>query len=239
MRVFIWFGRVLFFVVFCCCFHWNSALSRAIVFLLAARHVKFFQKFLLPELALREVCRTLEYLELAAEEFVFRQGDVGNKYYIILSGSVAISIYDSARDISIVVRVMMTGDSFGELALLSSATRAATVQCREDCTFATLDRPAFKRTMKEPHENIQREKLSFLMMCPVFASTPLEHLKELSLVGNVRKLPPNTVVIQQGESATASGIFLVHSGRLRVVQEVLAEGGGGSQFLDINELTVM
>ncbi len=70
------------------------------------RGVKFFQKFHVPDNERKLVCRKLEFLELEAHDYVFRQGESGNKFYIILSGSVAVSIFDPAREMFQVVNTL-------------------------------------------------------------------------------------------------------------------------------------
>ena len=47
-------------------------------------------------------------------------------------------------------QVVALGDgfSFGELALLNSKPRAATIVCLEDCHFATLNRQDFDKIIK-------------------------------------------------------------------------------------------
>jgi CRP-like cAMP-binding protein len=58
---------------------------------------------------------------------VFRQGDVGHSWYIILKGSVNVVIQGRGT-----VTTLGEGDDFGKLALLNNATRyyeySATVQ---------------------------------------------------------------------------------------------------------------
>jgi CRP-like cAMP-binding protein len=200
------------------------------------RNVKFFQKFHVPEDDRKAVCRVLGIFELTADQPVFEQGDLGDLFYIIIQGSVSVSIYDAVREFSYVVANLTSGDSFGELALMSHAPRAATIVARDECIFATLDRASFRRTLKAPHEKIQMQKLTFLMRCPIFATTPRANLLELSLVGHSRKYPRETVIIQQGDPPH-SGVFFVKSGTLRVVQEVSVPGSQRSHFLVVNELS--
>lgn len=42
------------------------------------------------------------------------------------------------------VATLNVGDGFGELALLNSGLRLATIICKEDCYFATLNKENFK-----------------------------------------------------------------------------------------------
>ena len=63
----------------------------------------------------------LSFLEVPAYGTVFNQGDRGDLFYILLAGSVTISVHDAARDSHTVVAELKTsGESFGELALCVS-----------------------------------------------------------------------------------------------------------------------
>ena len=56
--------------------------------------------------------------KVAAGNEIFRQGDVGTDFYVILHGSVNVLIKDQTTNADNVVATLYGGDSFGELALL-------------------------------------------------------------------------------------------------------------------------
>ena len=63
--------------------------------------------------------------------YIFREGDVGNALYVIRRGQVKISRMGSGGT-EAVYAILMPGDSFGEIALLSGdATRTADAQAME------------------------------------------------------------------------------------------------------------
>ena len=45
------------------------------------------------------------------------------------------------------VKLLTAGDSFGELALLENKPRAATVICKENCHFATIEKQYFDQIL--------------------------------------------------------------------------------------------
>jgi putative ABC transport system ATP-binding protein len=73
---------------------------------------------------------------------VVRQGDEGDKFYIIKEGKAEVFIGEdgSVRR----VRVLARGDSFGELALMSDQPRTATVRAIEDLELYALDKASFR-----------------------------------------------------------------------------------------------
>ena len=49
------------------------------------------------------------------------------------------------------LKMFVPGDSFGELSLLTGASRAGTVISQETCYFVTIDKPTFNVMMKNFH----------------------------------------------------------------------------------------
>jgi CRP-like cAMP-binding protein len=74
-------------------------------------------------------------------EIVFDEGEEGQAIYFIFSGSVLIS--RQGRPIEGKIAELLSGQFFGELALLDNAPRAAQVRAAEDCTLAALFREDF------------------------------------------------------------------------------------------------
>jgi hypothetical protein len=95
---------------------------------------------------LEALARSLEPLELAAGETLIRQGDHGDRYYVVAAG-----VLDVAID-GVHVREASRGDGVGELALLVDVPRTATVVARTDARVHALAREPFLRTVTEnPH----------------------------------------------------------------------------------------
>ena len=79
---------------------------------------------------------------------VFRQGDPGDKFYLIARGRVTawINTSDGGQQ---QVRTMDDGDYFGEIALMEDTTRTATVKTSTDCIFLTLARDQFLKLLEQ------------------------------------------------------------------------------------------
>src|SRR5689334_13133313 len=74
-------------------------------------------------------------------EYICREGDEGNTFYVILDGEfeVIVGQGDSAR----VVSILKQGDFFGEMALLQGDKRTASVVATRRSHLVTLDRSSF------------------------------------------------------------------------------------------------
>jgi MFS family permease len=101
----------------------------------ALRAIEMFAP--LPAPTLEALAMSLARVDVPAGETLFRQGDHGDRFYIIESGEVEIEI--DGR----VVNVLGPGDHFGEIALLRDIPRTATARARKETQLYALDRDAF------------------------------------------------------------------------------------------------
>ena len=107
----------------------------------------------LPGSALTRLARTVRSEHQPEGTVVIRQGDLGDCYYLIVSGEVEVTI-DGAF-----VRHMAAGRSFGEIALLRDILRTATVTCTTAVELLVVERAEFlgaltghPRTMAAAHD---------------------------------------------------------------------------------------
>jgi len=77
----------------------------------------------------------------AAGTEVVRQGDPGDKFYVIRSGSADVRVVE--RDVVRTVATLKDGDTFGETALLTDQPRSATVVAREPLEVFVLGKTDF------------------------------------------------------------------------------------------------
>lgn len=93
-----------------------------------------------------------------ADTQVIRQGDVGDKFFIILEGEcIAKKSYVPGQDPQLVM-THKVGDYFGELALLENEPRAASIFTSASlCKLLWMDRKTFKRLLGPVEEILRRE----------------------------------------------------------------------------------
>jgi MFS family permease len=75
--------------------------------------------------------------EVAAGEWIIRQGDVGDRYCVVDDGEVDVLVDD------VLVRRLGPGAGFGEIALLRNVPRTASIRARTAVVLWTLDRDIF------------------------------------------------------------------------------------------------
>ena len=91
----------------------------------------------LPGTQLERVARNLEPLTAAPGETVIRQGDVGDRFYVVASGELE-ALYDGNA-----VSQLGRGDGFGEIALLRDVPRTVTIVARTESALYALERDDF------------------------------------------------------------------------------------------------
>jgi len=85
---------------------------------------------------------------VVAGQLVFRQGDPGDKLYLIARGQVEVLVHNAQGETRAIDR-MDDGEHFGEMALLQDVARNATIRTVTDCLFLTLPKNAFLALLKE------------------------------------------------------------------------------------------
>lgn len=97
------------------------------------------------ELAL--VAGVCQGLRAAGGRAIFQEGDEGDELYVIHEGSVRVLINTRLSDGSVVpstINMLYPGQCFGELALLNSAIRSATVVAASPTTLIVMHEPDFR-----------------------------------------------------------------------------------------------
>ncbi|MGZ4149404.1 MAG: cyclic nucleotide-binding domain-containing protein [Actinomycetota bacterium] len=95
----------------------------------------------LPRVDLERLARQLVRAETPTGTEVIRQGDLGDRFYLVDAGTFAIDV-DGRR-----IDTTTEGGFFGEIALLHDVPRTATVRALEDGAVWTLDREEFLATV--------------------------------------------------------------------------------------------
>jgi MFS family permease len=91
----------------------------------------------LPPATLEHLARSLVRVPAAAGSEIIRQGEVGDRFYLVDKGDMDVLIDGE------VVSSLGPGDHFGEIALLRDVPRTATVNARTDASLLALERDEF------------------------------------------------------------------------------------------------
>lgn len=116
------------------------------------------------------------------------------------------------------VATIESGGSFGELALMYNAPRAATVQSAENtCTLWSLDRVTFRRILMDSTFERRRMYESFLEEVPLLSSLTAYERSKIADALETHKFPEETILIKEGDVGEA--FFILESGTADVFKE--------------------
>jgi CRP-like cAMP-binding protein len=87
-----------------------------------------------------------QFIRVPADSVLFREGEKGDKMYVILEGEIRLSINNQALGLEV------DGGIVGEMALIDEALRSATATTLTDCLLAPLDLEAFTTLVKKKPE---------------------------------------------------------------------------------------
>lgn len=148
---------------------------------------------------------------------VISQGDQGDYFYVVEKGKFDIYVNPSGAigpgpdGLGKKVATIEPGGSFGELALMYNAPRAATVMSVEsNCTLWALDRVTFRRILMD--STFQRRRLyeSFLEEVPILSTLTKYERSKIADALETQSHPAGTTIIKEGDAGEA--FYLLESG---------------------------
>jgi CRP-like cAMP-binding protein len=97
----------------------------------------------LPGQTLAQLAKRMEREEIAPGTVVIREGDLGDRFYVVFAGMLSVSQRDLGNR-----GVMRPGDYFGEVALAMNVPRTATVTAITPAVVASCDRATFDELLR-------------------------------------------------------------------------------------------
>jgi len=109
----------------------------------------------------QKICDCLQTEEFHAGDLIIKEGDDGEKFYLIQEGS-AEALKKNAQGVDEVVFKFKENDYFGELALLNGDKRKATIRVTsERMVVASLSNLSFKRLLGPIEKILERNKSKY------------------------------------------------------------------------------
>lgn len=164
---------------------------------------------------------------------VITQGDAGEYFYVVERGVFDIYVSPTGQvepgpnGMGNKVNSIGPGGSFGELALMYNAPRAATVvSTKANSTLWALDRVTFRRILMDSAFQRRRMYESFLEEVPLLSSLTLYERSKIADALDTQKFPAGATIIREGDPGEA--FFILESGEAHVFKSDVA---GGKQIL--------
>ncbi len=208
----------------------------------------------LPALALEQLARAATRVAAPAGAEVIRQGDPGDRFYMIASGTADVSV--DGRPVA----TLGPGDSFGEIALLHDVPRLITVTAREDLDLVVVDRAEFldalssdpgavgpvggiagARAATPPVEDQLveldrdvalggRSLTQLLAAQPPLATIGADELRALANSARVVAAPDGALVIREGDYGEAYYVILDGAAQVLRGENPVSDLGPGDGF---------
>ena len=165
---------------------------------------------------------------------VFRQGDRPDSFYVVRRGTVSVEEEDPATDEMRTLRTLGPGSSFGEIGLLESVPRRATLLTRSTVELFEVPKSAFERLLADsieaPTFAPTMQAFAELRELPPFRTASIDAIAVLLDHGSWRMYAPGDQMIRQGEPGDA--FYVVGSGQVRVERDgrPVATLGRGDHF---------
>eukprot|EP00592_Proboscia_alata_P004130 CAMPEP_0194365840 /NCGR_PEP_ID=MMETSP0174-20130528/13828_1 /TAXON_ID=216777 /ORGANISM="Proboscia alata, Strain PI-D3" /LENGTH=678 /DNA_ID=CAMNT_0039140683 /DNA_START=103 /DNA_END=2139 /DNA_ORIENTATION=- len=164
----------------------------------------------------------MEPLSVKRGDWVIRQGEMGDRFYIVDNGKFEVRIVPDGTDpdgsggklvhLYVGSRATHAHPSFGELALMYSAPRAASIIAQTDGQLWALHRSVFKKILAQ--QNIRKDAMKELRKLDVLKSlvsnelvTLVESMEEVNFVDGA-------LIVSEGEVGEA--FYLIVKGRCQL-----------------------
>ncbi|MBT6435210.1 MAG: cyclic nucleotide-binding domain-containing protein [Deltaproteobacteria bacterium] len=193
--------------------------------------------------AIQELANQASAFSFKAGDSIIKEGDWGESFYMLSEGDVEI-IHTAPSGVETTVATLHAGDSFGEMALVQSEPRNATVRALGAASVCKVGREAFLKALE--NANLDRGQItttlrstSILRRSELFKGLSPCSLNKLLSLCNRQTVSTGKVLAQEGEQG--DHFFIIESGAVEVNQagqnEPVAALGSGDFFGEISLLS--
>jgi cGMP-dependent protein kinase len=142
-------------------------------------------------------------------KYVFKQNDKASCFFVIANGKVSVEIN------KVVKRVLDTGASFGELALLYNAPRSASIKCDTKTYFWVLDRSNFRSVVDEVTSKKFKENREFIEKITIFTKMTENQKDSIASAMITQTFFAGQELVCQGDQADS--YFLIKEGDVECI----------------------
>ncbi len=190
-----------------------------------------------PEDVLSDLAGRVRLRPIAKGQPVVRQGERAESFYVVRRGTLEIVEENAQTGNERVLRILGPGEAFGELGLLESAPRSATVRALEECQVFEVGKGAFEQLLADmahvPEFEPTLQAINELSDLPVFATLEADERSELIEHGEWVNFGPGETIIDEGDVGDA--FYAIRAGQVEVTREgaFVRTMGPGSYFGEV------
>ena len=170
------------------------------------------QHFLLKEIEnINLLLDCMEEKFVSSGEVVIWQGSIGDLFYVIESGKCEV-VKNNHQ-----IAVLTEGKSFGEMALLNSTVRTATIRTLRPCHLWVLHRKQFRDIISKQEKIKLVDRVTFLKSIELFSKLVDSSVEKIAEVMVMKTYQNGEKIIKQGEQGDC--FYMIISGRVVVTQQ--------------------
>ena len=147
----------------------------------------------------------METEKLQANQILYEENTVGEKFYIVKEGSLEETFKNKNTP-----RLYREGDTFGELALLEKRKREGTIVSKENVTLYSLKGQLFRSIVEKINKEEQKERLEFLSIVPIFHSINRNQLNNIVLNMFTCTFEQDQLIFKEGD--TGYSFYIIKNG---------------------------
>ena len=170
----------------------------------------FFMQYL-NEQARNAIIEEMSLIQVDKNNYIFKQGAIGNYFYILKSGTAHLIIDNK------LMKILRIGESFGELALLHDAPRSGSIKAISDCLLYILERKNFRKIVEHITKINYEENLKFLESVSILSH--LEQYQKTILSNNLVKeeFEEGRKIVTKGEFSSC--LYIIKSGLVDCIDD--------------------
>jgi len=187
------------------------------------------------------VVEAMQEKSFGAGVFIITQGEEGDFFYILDEGEAECYVAKDNKA-PVLVRTYYHGESFGELALMYNAPRAASIKAKTACKCWALDRVSFRRLLMDTTEAKRKKHENFLSNVPILESLSKTEISRIADALIEKTFRDGEYAVRQGDNGDE--FFIIAEGNARVFKSYgdddhvdLAKLGPGDFFGELALIT--
>jgi CRP-like cAMP-binding protein len=167
--------------------------------------------FLFQDLApssLRDLVDVMKPRVHKASEDIIKQGAMGEEFFVLVSGTAEVLIEGVGK-----VHQYENVGAFGELALMYSAPRAATIRTVTKCELYTLDLRTFRFVLAQANESGLMARVNFLRKVKLLQGLGDNQITRIAGALTEETFTDGTYIIKQGDMGDA--FYIINHGNVK------------------------
>jgi len=177
------------------------------------------------------VIGAMEEVHFKPDDTVIKQGDDGDVLYVIDEGTLDCYKKFKPDGDNTYLKTYVPGESFGELALLYNAPRAASIYCKETSVCFTLDRATFNHIVKDATMRKRERFENFLSRVDILKSLDSYERNKICDCLQTQKYKEGDYIIREGDHGNT--FFFIESGTGKALKK--NSSGGETMVYEYKE----